>query len=166
MSITSPGMSISFWGENSCWISSIGKMGARSSGASGARVCGFSGGASGSGRDGSTLTQIVGIWLSASKNLECSCMGNAYLTNFGSSHHHDRNLAGAVNAANQDLLDIGGAAGTGDQNHRAGHGGGIREDGEELIEAGQNAAARHHRDMGGRRQRNQARLMRAGDHDQ
>src|ERR1035437_3088630 len=80
MSITSPGMSISFWGENSCWISSIGKIGARSSGASGARVCGFSGGASGSGSDGSTLTQIEGIWLSASRNLECSCMGNAYLT--------------------------------------------------------------------------------------
>jgi len=45
-----------------------------------ARVWGFSGGASGSGSDGSTLTQIAGIWLSASKNLECSCMGNAYLT--------------------------------------------------------------------------------------
>src|ERR1039457_403171 len=119
-------MSISFWGENSCWISSIGKMGARSSGVSGARVCGFSGGASGSGSDGSTLTQTEGIWLSASRNLECSCMGNAYLTNFDSSDHHDRNLARAVNAAHQDLLDIGGAAGTGDQHHRAGYVGGVR----------------------------------------
>src|ERR1035441_1436146 len=147
MSITSPGMSISGWGENSCRISSIGKMGARSSGASGARVCGFSGGAIGSGRDGSTLTQTEGIWLSASKNLECSCMGNAYLINFGSSHHHHCNLAGAVDAAHQDLLDIGGAARARDQHHRTGYVGGIRYEGKKFIEARQNAVARHHCDM-------------------
>src|SRR5215831_4059228 len=78
MSSTSPGMSISFCGENSCSISSIGKIGSRSCGVSGARVCGWIGGSSGLGRDGSTFTQTVGTWLSASRNLECSDMGKAH----------------------------------------------------------------------------------------
>src|ERR1022692_2585000 len=68
-------MSIWGLGENSCSISSMGKIGSRSAGVSGKRVRGLSGGSSGSGRDGSTLTQAVGIWLSARRNLECSCMG-------------------------------------------------------------------------------------------
>src|ERR1035438_10786373 len=74
--MTSPGMSIRGWGENSCWISSIGKRGSKSCVVSGARVWGLSGGSMGSGSDGSTLTQAVGIWLSVSRNFEVSCMGS------------------------------------------------------------------------------------------
>src|SRR5271157_2121065 len=74
MSMTSPGISIMGWDENSCSISSMGKMAARSCGPNGAWVCGLSGGARGTGSDGSTFTQAVGIWLSASRNLEDSDM--------------------------------------------------------------------------------------------
>ena len=65
-------------GENSCSINSMGKIAARSCGASGWRVWGFSGGLSGSESDGSTFTQAVGIWLSARRNLECWDMRKAY----------------------------------------------------------------------------------------
>src|SRR5512133_184727 len=75
MSKISPGISMVGCGENSCSISSIGKSGARSCGVNGAWVPGWRGGAMGSGSDGRTLTHTVGIWLSASRNLECSDMG-------------------------------------------------------------------------------------------
>src|SRR5690242_1425556 len=60
MSITSPGMSISGRGENSCSIRLMGKIGCKSSGPIGWRVPGWSGGSSGSCKDGSTLTHAAG----------------------------------------------------------------------------------------------------------
>ena len=61
-----------------------------------------------------------------------------------------------MHSANQDLLDVGGAAGPGDQYHRTGRLRGIRQDREEFIEAGQNARPRHDRDVRRREQRNHA----------
>jgi hypothetical protein len=81
MSITSPGTSMKGFGENSCSMTSIGKSGARSSGPRGCCVPGCRGGASGSGREGSTFTHALGIWLSASRNFEWDCMGKAYCSN-------------------------------------------------------------------------------------
>src|ERR1039457_6377898 len=78
--MTSPGISISGRGENSCSINSIGKSGSRSCGVNGARVPGCSGGSMGSGNDGRTLTQTSGIWLSRRRNLECSDMGDTTIT--------------------------------------------------------------------------------------
>src|ERR1035441_1922012 len=78
--MTSPGISISGRGENSCSINSIGKSGSRSCGVNGARVPGCSGGSIGSGNDGRTLTQTSGIWLSRRRNLECSDMGDTTIT--------------------------------------------------------------------------------------
>src|ERR1035437_203367 len=78
--MTSPGISIRGLGENSCSINSIGKSGSRSCGVNGARVPGCSGGSMGPGNDGRTLTQTEGIWLSASRNLECSDMGETTIT--------------------------------------------------------------------------------------
>src|SRR3954454_24790689 len=71
-------MSMCGCGENSCSMTSIGKSGSKSCGPSGACVCGFKGGASGSGSDGSTLSHAVGIWLSASRNLECPDIWEAH----------------------------------------------------------------------------------------
>src|SRR5215471_13388235 len=75
-------------------------------------------------------------------------------------------LAGAVDAAYEDLLDVGGAAGAGDQDHRAGLRGRVGENREELVEAGEQARDGDHGDVRGRQERHQARFGGAGDHDQ
>ena len=62
MSSTSPGMSIHGSADTSWTISPIGNSGARSSGPTGSRVAGCSGGCSGAGIAGSTLNHAVGIW--------------------------------------------------------------------------------------------------------
>src|ERR1017187_9000541 len=103
----------------------------------------------GSGNDGRTLTQTEGIWLSASRNLECSDMGEITITDrpahprraarsgdaeeecpqewgrpegtrpgrllYGLPDDDHRDLAWTMHAAHQNLLDIGGAAGSGDR---------------------------------------------------
>src|ERR1039458_10277611 len=116
----------------------------------------------GSGNDGRTLTQTEGIWLSVSRNLECSDMGEITITDrpahprraarrlsptpvveqgrrrfdaqtqrknaprngaaqrapglvrllYGLADDDHRDLAWTMHAAHQNLLDIGGAAGT------------------------------------------------------
>src|SRR5438309_7895917 len=64
-------------------MTSGGKSGSRSWGPSGAWVCGCSGGASGSGRDGSTFTHAVGIRLSFSRNLEGSDISGRHIVATG-----------------------------------------------------------------------------------
>src|ERR1051326_433819 len=70
-------------------------------------------------------------------------------------------FAGAVNAADEDLLDVGGAARAGDQDHGTGLFGGEREDAEQFIEVREDFAARENGDVDGGQERNQARFLRA-----
>src|SRR4051812_42918921 len=66
MSRTSSGIATSGSIETSCPISSIGKIGVRSSGPAGCMVAGLSGGLGSPGRSGSRLTQWVGVASSGS----------------------------------------------------------------------------------------------------
>src|ERR1035441_2613450 len=159
----------------------------------------------GSGNDGRTLTQTEGIWLSASRNLECSDMGEititdrpahprraarrlsptpvveqgrrrfdaeaqrknapkngaaqrapgleGYSTDYptmttvtrlgrllsGFPAHDHGDLAWTMHAAHQNLLDVGGAAGTGDQHHGTGLRRRIGQQSEQLVQAREDA---------------------------
>src|ERR1700733_5279240 len=65
----------------------------------------------------------------------------------GNSSHYHVNLARAVDAPDQDLLDIGRAAGARDQHHGTRLRGGIGQDREQLIESGEHTLLRDYRDM-------------------
>jgi hypothetical protein len=76
------------------------------------------------------------------------------------------NFARSMHALHQDLFDVGGAAGTGDQNHGTGLVGGAGKNAEQFVEIRENARARKDRDVGGRQQRNQPGFIVAGKHDE
>src|SRR5215212_2895304 len=82
MSRTSSGISTSGSIETSWPISSIGKIGVRSSGPAGCMVAGLSGGLGSPGRSGSRLTQWVGIASSGSVYLTVASLMSGSL--FGS----------------------------------------------------------------------------------
>src|SRR3954449_1280859 len=84
MSRTSSGISTSGSIETSWPISSIGKIGVRSSGPAGCMVAGLSGGLGSPGRSGSRLTQWVGIASSGSVYLTVASLMRGTLTSMGS----------------------------------------------------------------------------------
>ena len=73
-------------------------------------------------------------------------------------------FAWTMDAADQNLLDIGGPARARDQNHRAGLLGGQGKGGEQFIEPAEHAIATDHGDVNGRKQRDQTRFFAAGEH--
>ena len=84
---TPPGMSTYCSVVTSCSISAIGNSGARSSGPTGSRVPGCSGGGGGSGRSGTMLYHCVGIWVSSSRNVERSVAMRSILAITGRLRH-------------------------------------------------------------------------------
>src|SRR4051812_46760682 len=84
MSRTSSGIATSESIETSWPISSIGKIGVRSSGPAGSMVAGLSGGLGSPGRSGSRLTQWVGIASSGSVYLTVASLMRGTLTSMGS----------------------------------------------------------------------------------